>query len=83
MANALFVIDSVIIVAGAFYFGVDKAIYATAAVFVSSKVMDSDPVRHDAKQTDLSYFKEMAGYSGGDHDIVKSRSDTDQSKGSV
>ena len=41
MANALFVIDSVIIVAGAFYFGVDKAIYATAAVFVSSKVMDA------------------------------------------
>jgi len=41
VANALFVIDSVIIVAGAFYFGVDKAIYATAAVFVSSKVMDA------------------------------------------
>lgn len=78
MANALFVIDSVIIVAGAFYFGVDKAIYATAAVFVSSKVMDAILSGMTAKQTDLSYFKEMAGYSGGDHDIVKSRSDTDQ-----
>ena len=41
VANVLFVIDSVIIVAGAFYFGIDKAIYATAAVFVSSKVMDA------------------------------------------
>ena len=41
VANVLFVIDSLIIVAGAFYFGIDKAIYATAAVFVSSKVMDA------------------------------------------
>lgn len=82
VANALFVIDSVIIVAGAFYFGVDKRL-CNSSRFCFFEGNGRDPVRHDTKQTDLSYFKEMAGYSGGDHDIVKSRSDTDQSKGSV
>lgn len=40
VASILFLADAVIILAGALSFGIDKAVYATVAVYLSSKVMD-------------------------------------------
>lgn len=40
VARILFFLDAVIILAGAAYFGIDKAVYAAVAVYLSSKIMD-------------------------------------------
>lgn len=40
VASILFLADALIILAGALSFSIDKAIYATVAVYLSSKVMD-------------------------------------------
>lgn len=41
VATLLFAADAFIIFAGALYFGIAEAVYATVAVYISSKVMDS------------------------------------------
>lgn len=41
VARILFILDAVIIVAGALYFGIDKAVYATVSVYLMSKIMDN------------------------------------------
>ena len=41
VAQILFAIDSLIVIAGAFVFGVDIALYAVIAVYVASKLMDT------------------------------------------
>ncbi|MDE6852640.1 MAG: YitT family protein [Lachnospiraceae bacterium] len=40
VAKLLFVLDAIIILAGAAYFGVDKAIYAAVSVYLTTKIMD-------------------------------------------
>ena len=40
VASILFLADALIIFAGALSFGIDKAVYATVAVYLASKVMD-------------------------------------------
>lgn len=40
VAQILFVLDSVVIVAGAFLFGIRVAVYATCAVYLSSRIID-------------------------------------------
>lgn len=41
VAGILFVLDAVIIVAGALYFGIDKAVYAAVSVYLTTKIMDN------------------------------------------
>lgn len=40
VARILFALDAIVILAGALYFGVDKAIYAAVSVYLSSHIMD-------------------------------------------
>lgn len=41
VASILFVLDAVIIVAGALYFGIDKAVYAAVSIYLTTKIMDN------------------------------------------
>lgn len=41
VARILFVLDVIIIVAGALYFGIDKAIYAAVSIYLTTKIMDN------------------------------------------
>lgn len=41
VAQMLMVVDGIIVVAGAFVFGIDAALYAVIAVFITTKVMDA------------------------------------------
>lgn len=41
VARILFVLDALIIVAGALYFGIDKAIYAAVSVYLTTEIMDN------------------------------------------
>lgn len=40
VAKLLFVLDAVVILAGAVYFGIDKAIYAAVSVYLTTQIMD-------------------------------------------
>lgn len=40
VAKLLFVLDAVVILAGAAYFGIDKAIYAAVSVYLTTQIMD-------------------------------------------
>lgn len=40
VARLLFVLDAVVIAAGAVYFGIDKAIYAAVSVYLTTQIMD-------------------------------------------
>lgn len=41
VARILFVLDAIIIVAGALYFGIDRAVYATVSIYLTTKIMDN------------------------------------------
>lgn len=41
VARILFILDAIIIVAGALYFGIDKAVYATVSIYLTTKIMDN------------------------------------------
>lgn len=40
VAKLLFVLDAIVILAGAAYFGIDKAIYAATSVYLTTQIMD-------------------------------------------
>ena len=63
-ATLLFLADALIISAGALYFGVAKAVYATVAVYISSKVMDGI-------LTGLNRSKQVLIVSGNWQDIAE------------
>lgn len=41
VARILFILDAIIIVAGALYFGIDTAVYATVSIYLTTKIMDN------------------------------------------